>query len=158
MSTTNDERQPARPIEDASHASPGPVPDRKPGHLSWESFADRRIREAEEAGAFQQLPGLGKPIPDIDAPLGENWWVKKKLRDENLSVVPPTIAVRKEIERLRAELPGISGEQTVRRRLAAMNEQILKAIYSTTIGPADGVQLLDIEAEVAAWHQARRGQ
>jgi hypothetical protein len=29
-------------------------------------------------------------------------------------------------------------------------------IYSTTRGPADGVQLLEIEAEVAAWRTLRR--
>lgn len=135
-----------------------PAPDRKPPQLSWESFADRRIREASEAGAFANLPGLGQPIPGIDEPLDENWWVRKKLKAENLSVVPPTIAARRQIEQFRNEMAGIASEQQLRRRLEELNEQIRKAIYSTTLGPANGVQLLDVEREVAAWRRLRRGE
>lgn len=131
------------------------APPRKPPHLSWESFADRRIREAAEAGAFSNLPGMGQPIPGIDEPLDENWWVKKKLRAENLSVVPPTIAARRQIELFRSEMAGITSEMQLRRRLEELNEQIRKAIFSTTLGPADGVQLLDVEVEVQRWRQLR---
>jgi hypothetical protein len=131
------------------------TPQRKPPHLTWESFADRRIREAAEAGAFNNLPGMGQPIPGIDEPLDENWWVRKKLRAENLSVVPPTIAARRQIELFRSEMAGIVSERELRRRLEELNEQIRKAIYSTTLGPADGVQLLDVESEVAAWRRLR---
>lgn len=141
---------------DSVSSSPDPAGSRKPAHLSWESFAERRIREAAEAGAFNNLPGLGQPIPGIDEPLDENWWVRKKLRAENLSVVPPTIAARRQIEVFRNEVAGIVTEPQLRRRLNDLNEQILKAIYSTTLGPADGVQLLDVEAEVRAWRRLRR--
>lgn len=131
------------------------VPLRKPANLTWESFADRRIREAEQAGAFAHLPGLGKPIPDIDLPLTENWWVKKKLQSEQLSVVPPTIAARRDIERTRESIVTMGREAEVRRLLEALNDRIREAIYSTTLGPADGVQLLDIEGELARWKVRR---
>lgn len=132
-----------------------PTPDRKPANLSWESFADRRIREAAEQGVFDKLSGLGQPIADIDQPLDENWWVRKKLREENLSVVPPTIAARRERERTLASLEMLKSELVVRQRLTALNETIMAAIYSTTIGPSDGVQLVDIEAEVAKWRASQ---
>jgi hypothetical protein len=153
MSTPQPDRTAKSPPQQTESAvlNPEPVSNRKPPHLTWESFAERRIREAAEAGAFSNLPGLGQPIPGIDEPLNENWWVRKKLRAENLSVVPPTIAARRQIERFRSEMPGIVSEQHLRRRLEELNEQIRKAIYSTTLGPADGVQLLDVEAEVAVW-------
>lgn len=146
---------PDEPDPASAPLTPDPAGSRKPAHLSWESFAERRIREAAEAGAFDNLPGLGQPIPGIDEPLDENWWVRKKLRAENLSVVPPTIAARRQIELFRNEVAGIATEPQLRRRLNDLNEQILKAIYSTTLGPADGVQLLDVEAEVSAWRRLR---
>lgn len=139
----------SRPLANSSPSG------RKPSHLSWESFAERRIREAIEAGEFDNVTGLGKPIPDIDQPLDENWWVKRKLRDENLSVVPPTIAARREKEKVRTQILSISSEAEVRRRLTALNELILAAIYSTSIGPSDGVQLVDIDVEVSRWQQQR---
>src|SRR5690606_41871919 len=91
---------------DPVSSSPDPAGSRKPAHLSWESFAERRIREAAEAGAFDNLPGLGQPIPGIDEPMDENWRVRKKLRPANLAVVPPTIAARRQNELLRNEQTG----------------------------------------------------
>ena len=32
----------------------------------WLSLAEHRIREAQAAGEFDNLPGFGKPIPGID--------------------------------------------------------------------------------------------
>jgi hypothetical protein len=60
--------------------------ERKPPAVSWESFVERQIREAQEAGEFDSLPGFGKPIPDIDEPYDENWWLKKKARQEKISL------------------------------------------------------------------------
>ena len=34
---------------------------------------------------LEDLPGLGKPIPDIDEPYDPMWWVKKWMKRENLS-------------------------------------------------------------------------
>jgi hypothetical protein len=49
----------------------------------FESFVERKIREAQEAGEFERLPGEGKPLKlrHRDDP---DWWVKSKIEDENL--------------------------------------------------------------------------
>ena len=47
--------------------------------------AENRIREAIEEGQLDDLPGLGKPIPDIDEPYDPDWWVKKWIRREGMS-------------------------------------------------------------------------
>jgi hypothetical protein len=47
--------------------------------------AENRIREAIENGEFDDLPGLGKPIPDIDEPYDPMWWVKQWFRREKLA-------------------------------------------------------------------------
>lgn len=45
-------------------------------------YVERRIREAIERGEFDDLPGSGQPIPDLnDDPL---WWVKKWVERERL--------------------------------------------------------------------------
>jgi transposase InsO family protein len=46
--------------------------------------AENRIREAAEAGAFDRLPGAGRPLPDLDEPYDELWWVRRWLRRERL--------------------------------------------------------------------------
>jgi hypothetical protein len=50
-----------------------------------ELIADNRIRQAMDEGQFDDLPGLGKPIPDIDEPYDPMWWVKKWMKREKLS-------------------------------------------------------------------------
>ena len=49
-----------------------------------ELIAEHRIRQAMEEGQFDNLPGLGKPIPDIDEPYDPLWWVRKWVRREQL--------------------------------------------------------------------------
>jgi len=39
--------------------------EQKPPGTSWESWIEQQIREAQEAGAFDQLPGAGKPLPNL---------------------------------------------------------------------------------------------
>ncbi len=47
-----------------------------------ELISDNRIRQAMEEGEFDNLPGLGKPIPDIDEPYDPNWWAKQWMKRE----------------------------------------------------------------------------
>jgi len=63
--------------------------ERKPPGVGFETWVERQLREAAERGAFDDLPGAGKPIPDLDKPHDELWWVKQKLRRENFSYLPP---------------------------------------------------------------------
>ncbi len=128
--------------------------DGKPPGQSWESFADRRIREAEADGQFDNLPGFGQPIPGIDQPLDKNWCVKRKLRDEGLSVVPPVLEARREIERTRQEIRQITNEADVRRRLEVLNELTHKAIHSPVADPTNGAMPIDIESELQSWRTA----
>jgi hypothetical protein len=48
-------------------------------------IVENRIREAVEEGKFDNLPGIGQPIPDIDEPYDPNWWIKKWMRRERIS-------------------------------------------------------------------------
>lgn len=123
---------------------------RLPGE-SWESFAERRIRQAQSAGEFEQLPGFGQPIPGIDEPWDENSWVRRKLRDEQINALPPVLAARLDRERTLDSLSQLKTAAEVRRTLAALNERIFKAHFSAQDGPAGGVLPVDIEAEIKRW-------
>ena len=71
---------------------------RKPPGVTWETWIDRQIRQGMENGDFDNLPGHGRPLPDLDVIHDEMWWVRKKLRREQVSFLPPTLAIRKELE------------------------------------------------------------
>jgi hypothetical protein len=45
-----------------------------------ETTSDRVIREAMEAGDFEDLPGQGKPIPGAGTVDDEMWWVRSWLK------------------------------------------------------------------------------
>ncbi|HEX7010286.1 MAG TPA: DUF1992 domain-containing protein [Phycisphaeraceae bacterium] len=51
--------------------------------------AENKIREAMKAGAFDRLPGTGKPIADLDEPFDPMWWVKRWLQRERF-INPPS--------------------------------------------------------------------
>jgi hypothetical protein len=50
-----------------------------------ELVAENRVREAIEEGRFDNLPGLGAPIADIDELYDPDWWIKKWIRREGMS-------------------------------------------------------------------------
>lgn len=127
---------------------------KQPGE-TWESFADRRIREATEEGQFENLPGFGEPIPGINQPWNENSWIQRKLKEEGIQALPPVLEMRLEIEKTLEHLPSLTREAEVRRKLERLNERIRAAHYSHIAGPSDGVRPVDIDATVTRWKQQR---
>jgi hypothetical protein len=130
-------------------------PLRKPAGMAWESYVERRIREAQAAGAFDNLPGAGQPIPGIDDPPDENWWIKQKLREEGVNLLPPVLEARLDRERTLDGLSRVPTESAARRTLHDLNERIQRALRSGAAGPSDGVSLVDVEAELQRWREAR---
>jgi hypothetical protein len=51
-----------------------------------ESLVERRIREAMERGEFDNLPGAGKPIPDLDDREDELSWIKRWMKREGIDL------------------------------------------------------------------------
>jgi len=121
---------------------------RKPLAEPFETFVDRQIREAREAGELDNLPGEGQPLAGLDDPPDEMWWVKAKLRREYLSFVPDAIAIRRELEALLAALPGLP-EAKARELLVALDARIRKMNATVTSGPPTTVAPLDVETLLA---------
>jgi hypothetical protein len=127
--------------------------ERKPPGVGFQSWVERQIQEAMERGEFDNLPGAGKPIADLDKPHDELWWVKDKLRRENLSYLPATLALRKEAEDALAAAMGARSEAQVRRILAAINRKILDGNRKAASGPPLNLMPFDVERVVAGWRE-----
>lgn len=127
---------------------------RRPGHLKWETWVDRQIRDAQERGQFDDLPGKGKPIPGLDRPYDENWWIKQKLQREQLSALPPGLALRKEVETVLDNLFSLQSEQAVRSTFERLNEK-MAYVDAAGIGPPSRLSQFNIDAMVRRWEKAR---
>ena len=130
---------------------------RKPPGARWESWIDRQIREAEERGEFDDLAGAGKPIPDLDKPFDELWWVKDKLRREGLSYMPPSVALRKEAGDALLAASRAGSEAEVRQVISAINDKIREANRKTIAGPPLMLVPYDVERVVREWRVQRPG-
>lgn len=62
----------------------GAMSDGQISRRTIERVAENRILQAIEEGQLDGLPGLGRPIPDIDEPYDPDWWVKSWIRREQL--------------------------------------------------------------------------
>ena len=123
----------------------------------YESSIERRLREAQERGEFDNLPGLGKPLPGYGGEYVEDWWVRDWLRREgdSAAVLPPTLALRREREDLERMVDRRHTEEDVRRYVAGLNEQIRKARVGLLDGPPTLLPPLDADAVVAGWRNRR---
>lgn len=129
------------------------MPERKPRDESWESWVERQIQDAMERGEFDNLPGHGKPIPDLHEPYDELWWLRDKLRREQLSDLPPALEVRRELDETRRRIAAATSETEVRRLVAAINDRILYVNTHTISGPPTDLVPLDIERVLEEWRR-----
>ena len=131
---------------------------RKPPGVSFETWVDRQVREAAERGEFDDLPGTGKPIADLERPRDELWWIRQKLRRENLSYLPPTLALRKEAEDAMTAASQAASESEVRRIVGAVNDKIRAANRLPPPGPPLNLVPFDVEDVVRHWRDRRAGE
>jgi len=128
---------------------------RKPRETSWETWIDAQIRVAREQGAFDNLPGAGKPLPNLDQDYDPLWWVKQLLQREQVSILPPSLALARKVEKELAAIEKLDGEATVRQRVAALNAEIAKVNATVMEGPPTRLSTLDVNKVVAHWRRAR---
>ena len=123
------------------------------GHESW---IDRQIREATERGEFDNLPGAGKPIKGLDGRRDDDWWAKSLIEREQLPMpLPPSLALRKEVE----ELPGVLAKERTeagaRRLVDDLNDRILRDRRRVSSGPPIFVRTVEVDRALDTWRQAR---
>jgi hypothetical protein len=94
--------------------------------LLFESIAEQKIREAQERGEFDDLPGAGKPLD-----LEEDRLVPEDLRLayrilKNAGFLPPELETQKEIRALEELLDRVQGSEEATRLLRKLELLRLK--------------------------------
>ena len=130
---------------------------RKPPGTSWESWIDTQIRTAMEDGAFDNLPGAGKPLPNYGQEFNPLWWVKRLVQREQVNVLPPALELLRKVETELAAIEKLEDEAAVRRHVAALNVEIAKVNATVVEGPPTRLSPLNVEQVVARWRQTRSG-
>lgn len=131
--------------------------DRKPADMTFTSWIDKQIAEATERGAFDNLPGAGKPIPHHGNEDAAESWLREYLRREGVSaeaLLPPPLRLRKAVDRLAQAVPAMASERDVRDAVAELNQEI-REWRRIPLGPPVFVPLVDEEAMVSRWNAAR---
>ena len=122
----------------------------------YESRIDRQIREAQERGAFDDLPGTGKPLPGQGEHYDEDWWLKSLVARENLGGLAPTsLKIRKAAEDLMETLATKNSEQNVRQMVADLNKRIDQATRGLVDGPPVVLEQFDVEDVVRQWRKIK---
>ncbi|WP_347348231.1 DnaJ family domain-containing protein [Nigerium sp.] len=123
--------------------------------MQFESWIDRQIREAMERGEFDNLPGAGKPLELDDS---DDWWIKAKIKRENLEpVLPGVLSLRKEAETIQEKLADVKRADRAREIVEDLNRRI-REFYARGWAPGEPrvvVKLVDVDAALQAWCNRR---
>ncbi|WP_235736049.1 DnaJ family domain-containing protein [Nocardioides alcanivorans] len=121
-------------------------------------WVDLQLQRAIQRGDFDDLPGAGKPIPDLDVDRGHDpdWWLKKLIEREQITgVLPPALALRKEHGELDDTLDRLATEREVREALDDFNRRVVEARRQLDGGPPVITPTRDVEEEVTRWLRRR---
>ncbi len=126
----------------------------------YESPVERLIREAQERGEFDDLPGAGRPLDlgDTDDPM---WWVRRLAEREQLDftgALPPAVALRKEAATFPESLADLRTEESVRAVLEDFNRRVRRDRLRPTDPrmPSLLAPTVDVDALVERWRGAAR--
>jgi hypothetical protein len=120
-----------------------------------DQWVDLQIQEAMKRGDFDNLPGAGKPIEGLGSTHDPDWWLKKLVEREKVSVLPAALQLRKDDAELDAKLDRHTAETEVRRELEDFNARVMRARYTPVDGPPLITMPRDVDTEVDAWRERR---
>jgi len=133
--------------------------ERKPPGMSFETWVGQQISQAMARGDFEQLPGAGKPLRNLDRDETAYDWAVAKARREGVdtaAMLPPGLALRRERDELPARVAGLTTEAQVRAAAEHYNDRVQafwRRPQESRWSPVPG--LADVEALVAWWSQNR---
>lgn len=114
----------------------------------FESIADRRIREARVAGYFDDLPGKGRPIPDLDRERPPGWWASRAVKTERDKMRFEALTAE-----LRSAMPSLwrlPAQDEVMTEVEELNDRIRAYNKATSFQPID---LLDPPVMLHRWRR-----
>jgi hypothetical protein len=133
--------------------------ERKPREMSFTSWIDQQIADAEKRGVFDNLPGAGKPLdikPTSDGDYGQAW-VRDYARREGVQpeeFLPTPLQLRREIELLAEAVEEMRSEAELRETVADLNRRIVEW-RRIPVGPPIHVRLVSVDEMVDRWRAAQ---
>jgi hypothetical protein len=117
---------------------------------SWESLVERQIREAMEAGAFEDLPYQGERLPiEDDSAAGEFAMANRMLK--NAGAAPPWIESDKEARRLLAEIEASLGRAP---HVSPLSRDRVRRDHAALVVAANrAIERLNVEAPTDRQHR-----
>src|SRR4051794_11861027 len=128
--------------------------ERKPPGMSFESRVESQIARGLARGDFDDLPGAGRPLRDLDREQSSYDWALAWARRENadpVGMLPPGLALRRERELLPDVVVRLPSEAAVRALVADFNARVERFWRRPVEGPAVAVGQLDTDDLVAVW-------
>ncbi|THG32321.1 DUF1992 domain-containing protein [Naasia lichenicola] len=120
------------------------------------AIAETALQQAFRRGEFDNLPGAGKPLPNLHEVHDPDWWIRKKIERENLTGLgPPALTLRTESAQLRGRIDALHLESDVRAVLDDFNRRVKEARRQLLGGPPVVTPLRDVGAELDAWRERR---
>jgi hypothetical protein len=132
------------------------VTERKPQEMTFPTWIEKQISDAAGRGAFDDLPGLGKPLSRQEGDVAETWalnWARR----EGLStqeMLPTPLKLRAESAQLAEKVHLLKSEQDVRDAVAELNHRIMEW-RRIPIGPPIFVRLVDEADMLSRWQAAQ---
>jgi hypothetical protein len=129
--------------------------ERKPPGMSFETWVERQIAQAQESGEFAALPGTGQPLRGLDREQTAYDWALAKARREGVdtgSMLPPGLRLRRERDELPARAARLATEAEVRALAEDYNarvQEFWRRPAESRWAPVPG--LADVEALVEEW-------
>jgi len=131
--------------------------ERKPTGMSFRTWIDQQISDAAERGAFDNLPGAGKPLPKRGEDDDGQAWLLDYLRREGVPtdvLLPPPLKLRKEAAVLAETVRALRSAGDVRAAVTDLNHRIMEW-RRIPLGPPIFVPLVDEDEMVAAWREGQ---
>jgi Domain of unknown function (DUF1992) len=135
--------------------------ERKPRGMSFETWVDSQISRAQAQGAFEGLPGYGRPLPRRDREkTAFDWaleWARREQGDEELvaGMLPPGLALRRERDLLPAAVTQLPTEAAARAMAEDYDERVRAFWRRPQFTPDVVPGLADVDALVAHWRGSR---
>ena len=130
--------------------------ERKPPETSWETWVEAQIRVAIEDGAFDNLPGAGKPLPNYGQEYDPLWWQKQLVQREQITMLPPSLELLRKVETELAAIEKLPDEATLRCRVVALKRRPVDVQPADEHLDAKGAALAPPRSEAAVVRAPRR--
>lgn len=112
-----------------------------------EPWIERVIREAQEAGHFDDLEGSGRPIPSLGDGYDPAWWVRRwTAREQDRKQIA---RFSSEVERALVHILAGSVKGKVQADLESLHTRIVE--YNATLMEGNGLQPIDVDRLMSQW-------